>query len=138
VITTADRDSLPVSQPNCQLNLKNEKLHRPVRIEWSLEAVKRKDQKIKMDIQSNYEITDLEEILQIMVAALNQKWDLSCLSMVNNRLSTVSISLVDLNAGAGEMTVDMQGSKLAKIQLGTHFFRAQTGGMSYTFKTRLM
>ena len=91
-----------------------------------------------MDIQSYYEITDLEEILQIMVAALNQKWDLSCLSMVNHRLSSLSIRLVDFNAGAGEITVDMQGSKLAKIQLGTHFIRAQIGGMSYTFKTRLI
>jgi len=138
VITTADRDLLPVSPPNCQLNLKNKKLHRPVRIEWSLEAVKRKDQKIKMDIQRNYEITDLEEILQIMVEALNQKWDISCLSMVNHRLSSLSIRLVDLNAGAREMTVDMQGSKLAKNKLDTHFIRAQTGGMSYTFKTRLV
>ena len=73
-----------------------------------------------------------------MVAALNQKWDLSCLSMPKKRLSSLPVRLVDLNAGAREMTVDMQGSKLAKSQLGTHFFRAQTGGMSYTFKTRLI
>lgn len=89
----------------------------------------------KLDAQIDNDIIDLEEILEVMVAALNQKWDLSCLSMPKKRLSSLPVKLIDLNAGAREMTVDTQGAELA---IGTHFFRAQTGGMSYTFKTRLI
>jgi len=94
-----------------------------------------KDQMTKLDAQIDNDIIDLEEILEVMVAALNQKWDLSCLSMPKKRLSSLPVKLIDLNAGAREMTVDTQG---AKLEIGTHFFRAQTGGMSYTFKTRLI
>lgn len=70
-----------------------------------------------------------------MVSVLNQKWGLSCLSMPKKRLTSLPVKLLDLNAGAREMTIDSQGAKLAK---GTHFFRAHRGGMSYTFKSRLI
>ena len=89
----------------------------------------------KLDAEINSDIIDFEEILEVMVAVLNQKWGLSCLSIPKKRLTTLPVKLVDLNAGAREMTVDSQGAKLA---IGTHFFRAHRGGMSYTFKTRLI
>jgi hypothetical protein len=63
----------------------------------------------KLDAQIDNDIIDLKEILEVMVAALNQKWDLSCLSMPKKRLSSLPVKLIDLNAGAREMTVDTRG-----------------------------
>ena len=93
---------------------------------------------MKAATQSNYEIPNKEEILNIMVTALIQEWDFSCLSIVNNHLSSQPVRLLDINTEAGKITVDFRESTLDKNRLGTQVFRVQAGGMSYAFKTRLL
>ncbi|MDA1372553.1 MAG: PilZ domain-containing protein [Proteobacteria bacterium] len=88
--------------------------------------------------QNNREITDREEILEILEAALIHAWNFSYATMVKNHLTSQTAKLLEVKSQATKITVDIAALKASHSPIDTLVFRAQNGGMSVIFKSKFL
>lgn len=85
----------------------------------------------------NREVRDQADIAEILRVALSHRWNFSYSVTTGRRLSSHTTELVKLNPGDGTITVSSE-VKYSGLRPGqTVLFRAQSGGISLEFETRL-
>ena len=93
---------------------------------------------MKITTQNNREITDREEILEILESALTHVWNFSYSTMVKNHLTSHTARLLDVNLQTNKITVDIEALKSSHSTIDTLVFRAQNGGISVIFKSKFL
>ncbi|MDA1370365.1 MAG: PilZ domain-containing protein [Proteobacteria bacterium] len=83
------------------------------------------------------DITHRKEILQLLEMALAQKWQFSYVKKAKNRVASHALQLVSVNAQDGTLSVSSESPGTQISSPGSLTIRAQSGGVSIIFQSRL-
>ena len=93
---------------------------------------------MKMDTEFSRDIQDSKEISEFLQLAFLQNWQFSCMQMVRNHLTSEEVTVLDVNVFDGNFIVDSEALTVATQEAKSVTFKAQSGGLSLIFKTRLI
>ncbi len=82
-------------------------------------------------------VTHRPEIIQLLNMAIEQEYRFSYMSVVKSNVASHPIKLLAVNVEAGTLDVDSEEVNLAKNPKALMIFRAQCGGISIIFKSRI-
>ena len=83
------------------------------------------------------DISHRKEIVQLLKMAISQKWAFSYVTSAKKRVSSRALELVSVNAIDGTFCVGNEPSIEDSAASGPLMFRAQSGGVSVIFQSRL-
>ena len=83
------------------------------------------------------DITHRKEILQLLEMALAQKWQFSYVKKTKNRVASHALQLVSVNTQDGTLSVSSESPGTQMSSAGSLTIRAQSGGVSIIFQSRL-
>ncbi len=82
-------------------------------------------------------ITHRKEIIQLFQMAIAKQWQASYLFVTKNHVTSHDLKLTSVDARDGTFYVDGEFDNLLKKRNESLMFRAQSGGLSVVFKSRL-
>lgn len=83
------------------------------------------------------DLTHRQEIVQLLKMSIDQQWQYSYLTKIGKRVSTHSLRLVSVNVSEASFCVDSDDMDAASLAGKSIMFRAQSGGVSIVFQSRL-
>lgn len=86
---------------------------------------------------SENKITHRQQIVQLLRMAIDQRWRFSYVSVIRNHVESRPIALISVNAGEGTFSVDREIERPEQQSNEPVMFRAQSGGISVIFKSRV-
>ncbi|GAB5499915.1 MAG: hypothetical protein PsegKO_22260 [Pseudohongiellaceae bacterium] len=86
---------------------------------------------------SDSKIIHRQQIVQLLQMAIEQHWQFSYVSLIRNHVESKPIGLVSVHPSDGTFAVDRNVERSDKNPDEAIMFRAQSGGISVAFKSRL-
>lgn len=86
---------------------------------------------------SENKITHRQQIIQLLRMAIDQRWRFSYVSVIRNHVESRPVSLISVNAAEGTFSVDREIERPEQQSNEPVMFRAQSGGISVIFKSRV-